>query len=288
MDPQSCTHLIYSFVKALPDGQIGLDSPDILKSFVDLRSQSPSTKFMVAIGGWTHKSRGFDKITSDPGLSATFVENAVKFLKKYKLDGLDLDWEYPNHNDENRHQKVDYAKWVKQLSQRFHSEGLLLSAAVSAGSWQAKISYDIPSISQDLDFINLMAYDLHGKWEGQTGLHGAISANSGDKDPGLNVEAALKHWLDHGADPQKIILGIPFYGRSFRLQNPKDTRVGATTSEYPGPDKGKYTGEAGMLSYLEICENLKSGNWKRFFDRESLEPYAVSSDGQWVGYDDKE
>lgn len=241
---------------------------------------------MVAIGGWSHKSRGFDQITSNPKLTATFVENAVQFLRKYKLDGLDLDWEYPNHDQANPRQKADYTEWVKQLSQRLHSEGLLLSAAVTAGSWQAGLSYDIPSISRDLDFINLMTYDLHGTWERQTGLHGAISANSGDKDPGLNIEAALKYWINQGADPQKIILGIPFYGRSFRLQNPQDTRVGAPIQS--SGDKGKYTGEAGFLSYLEICEHLKSRNWKRFFDNESLEPYAVSNDGQWVGYDDKE
>ena len=54
---------------------------------------------------------------------------------------------------------------------------LLLTAAVAAGKSTVDSAYDIPRISASLDYIHLMAYDLHGGWETKIGHH----------RPGLNI-----------------------------------------------------------------------------------------------------
>lgn len=33
------------------------------------------------------------------------------------------------------------------------------------------LSYNIPEIAKYVDFVNLMTYDLHGAWDGVTGLN---------------------------------------------------------------------------------------------------------------------
>ena len=58
--------------------------------------------------------------------------------------------------------------------------------------------------------------------------------------------------LFQGAIPEKTVLGVPFYGRAFKLENPHDSRMGARSrsTSFAGP----YTREDGFLGYNEICE----------------------------------
>jgi chitinase len=90
-------------------------------------------------------------------------------------------------------------------------------------------------------------------------------------------------WLKSGCPPEKLILGVPFYGRAFTLADKNQNGLGAPTT---GPGTaGPYTREAGMLGYNEICESMKQGGWSVVRNEEQRTPYAYK-DNQWVGYDD--
>ena len=69
-----------------------------------------------------------------------------------------------------------------------------------------------------------------------------------------------------GAIPEKTVLGVPFYGRAFKLENPHDSRMGARSrsTSFAGP----YTREDGFLGYNEICEvryTMKSIHYINYF-----------------------
>lgn len=84
---------------------------------------------------------------------------------------------------------------------RFNKHGLLLSAAVAAAEASASQSYDIPQVSQYLDFINVMAYDLHGSWDSSVGINAPMYAGPSDQsatERQLNVEASINYWLGQG------------------------------------------------------------------------------------------
>lgn len=53
-----------------------------------LKNQNPSLKIMIAVGGWNAGSGPFSTMVSNPGVRRNFVNNAVKFLKDNKFDGL--------------------------------------------------------------------------------------------------------------------------------------------------------------------------------------------------------
>lgn len=96
-------------------------------------------------------------------------------------------------------------------------------------------------------------------------------------------DAAVRYWLDSGCPPEKLILGVPFYGRAFTLADKNQNGLGAPTT---GPGTaGPYTREGGMLGYNEICEFFKQGGWTVVRHEEHRTPYAYK-DNQWVGYDD--
>ncbi len=100
----------------------------------------------------------------------------------------------------------------------------------------------------------------------------------------LNVNSALLYWLDKGAPPSKLVLGLGLYGRAFTLENEQNTLPGSNATG--AAKSGKYTREDGFLSYYEVCQNIKKKNWKVEWDNEALVPYAYKGK-EWVGYDDE-
>ena len=94
----------------------------------------------------------------------------------------------------------------------------------------------------------------------------------------------VKHWLSLGAPADKLVVGIPTYGRSWTLSSLAMTGLGspASSAGLPGP----YTGASGFLGYNEICLNVKNNGWTVVQDSMNyMGPYAVNG-YQWVGYDD--
>lgn len=169
---------------------------------------------------------------------------------------------------------------LQELKNALHPAGLIVTIAVGATSSRVDNSYDIPGIVPNVDFINLMTYDLHGSWDHTTGINAPLYAGC-DKDHRLNVDACVKYWLAKGCPKDKLIVGIPTYGRTFTLQNPSQNGINAP-SVGPG-QAGKYTRQAGFLGFNEILMN----GWPRKWQADQKVPYAFNGN-QWVGYDDKE
>lgn len=163
---------------------------------------------------------------------------------------------------------------------------LLLTAAVPASFEAIAAGYDVPEMSKYLDFINIMTYDFHGQWERQVGhnspLYPLESASGHQKK--LTVDYSAREWVKQGAPKEKLLIGMPTYGRSFTLVNETQFDIGAPASG--GGAVGKFTNEAGFLSYYEVCTFLAQTNTTLVWDSEQQVPFAYRKD-QWVGFDDE-
>ena len=132
-----------------------------------------------------------------------------------------------------------------------------------------------------MDAIHIMAYDLHGSWENIADHHAPLYARPWDSDAPeqLNADYTVKHLMKLGAPAEKIVLGIPTYGRSFAVQGSnKSPPMPANGAGQAGP----ITRESGYLGYQEICLNIKEKGWTAVEDDNG--PYAYKGN-QWVGYD---
>ncbi|UYV76732.1 Cht7 [Cordylochernes scorpioides] len=68
---------------------------------------------------------------------------------------------------------------------------------------------------------------------------------------GVVQEYVVKEWLSRGTPPQKLLVGLPTFGRSFTLANTSLTDVGAPAEG--GGLPGRSTGEKGLLAFSEVC-----------------------------------
>ncbi|VVC40930.1 Hypothetical protein CINCED_3A022627 [Cinara cedri] len=305
INPYLCTHLIYAFGGL--DKENGLRPYDKYQDieqggyakFNGLKTYNKNLKTLLAIGGWNEGSTRFSKLVDDESKRKEFVKNVIKFLRQNNFDGLDLDWEYPAFRDGSKpSDKENYASLVKELREEFNRESsktgrprLLLTMAVPAGIEYIDKGYDVPELNKHLDFMNLLTYDYHSSFEPAVNHHSPLYPLEEDSeynfDAKLNIDHTIKHYIASGADKEKLVLGIPTYGRSYTLFNKDSTDIGAP-SDGPG-EKGEATREKGYLAYYEICGNIKKDDtWTIEQPKpRAMGPYAYK-DNQWVGYDDEE
>lgn len=158
---------------------------------------------------------------------------------------------------------------------------LLITAAVSAGKATIDAGYEIAKIGSVLDFISVMTYDFHGGWDTFTGHNSPLHVGSQDKGDFVyfNCEFAMKYWQENGVPSEKLIMGFPTYGRTFRLTS-SDTSVGAPASG--AGSIGPYTREAGFWAYYEICTFLPEATIVWIEDQKV--PYAFKGN-EWIGFD---
>ncbi|XP_055532350.1 chitinase-3-like protein 1 [Wyeomyia smithii] len=292
IDPWLCTHVIYSFVGINEDGTIAiLDywlDVDLgnMRRFNDLKYTNPSLRTLVAVGGYSVGSEIFSRVAASADLRWRFAESARDFCFQYGFDGIDMDWEYPGQRGGDPYNdRANFVLMLDALRQVLSASGLMLTAAVGAPQNIAEISYDIPGISQHLDYINLMTYDYNGAWDSVTGHNAPLfegPSDGTDFQRTLNVHHSVMYWLSQGAPASKLILGIPIYGRTFTLQDSGNYWLRAGSS---GPGvAGSYTQESGSLAYFEICPYF-TRKWVRHWEDNQKIAFGVTGN-QWIGYDD--
>ncbi|XP_068946484.1 chitinase-3-like protein 2 isoform X1 [Petaurus breviceps papuanus] len=256
---------------------------------MDLKKRNRNLKTLLAIGGAKFGSKGFHPMVESSESRSTFIKSVIPLLRYNGFDGLDVDWIYPELNE-----KPFFTSLIHELADAFQKEAkkptdkLILSAGVAAGRQIIDNSYDIKNLAKDVDFINLLSFDFHGSWDNPlvTGHHSPLKKGTQDQRNSAyyNVDYAVNYWKSQGMPEEKIIMGIPTYGRSFTLSTPSpNPGVGAPASA-PGTP-GQFTAEAGFLAYYEVCQFLQGATVKRIPEQQV--PYAVKGN-QWVGFDDEE
>ena len=149
--------------------------------------------------------------------------------------------------------KQGFTDLVSELRAAFNPRGWLLSAAVSPAKNVIDAAYDVPSISRDLDWISVMTYDYHGHWDQMTGHVAPMYYHSETENEYFNANFTINYWIEQGADPQKLIMGIPMYGQTFTLSKVAENGLNAPATR-PG-QAGPFTRQPGFLAYNEVFLN---------------------------------
>ncbi|CAK9798859.1 Probable chitinase 10 [Anthophora quadrimaculata] len=298
IDTKLCTHVVYGLATLDPERLTiqnlqGTDQKQLLIKLADIKSKT-GLKVLLGLGGWEDsKDNKYSRLAHNKAERRRFVRQASNYIQTHGFDGLDLIWEYPVcwQVDCNRGPSSDkeaFAALLKELNAAFKPKGLHLSAAVSAGKEVIDVAYDVPELVKYLDWFGVMSYDYHGYWEGKTGLVAPLYYSPGEQNAYLNANFSINYWLEQGVPAGKLIMGVPAYGQSFKLSRRLQMKeIPGLDAEVSGPGyPGDFTRQPGMLSYYEICENVRNRRWSVVKDPKNLVgPYATNGD-QWVSYED--
>ncbi|HHG9494416.1 TPA: glycoside hydrolase family 18 protein [Citrobacter farmeri] len=233
LDVRQITHLNYSFGliynaekdetnAALKDPtrlhQIWL-SPKVesdLALLPVLRKQNPQLKVLLSVGGWG--ARGFSGAAATPETRAVFIQSAMEIMRKYGLDGIDLDWEYPVNGAwglvaSQPADRENFTLLLKELRQAVGSHKLV-TIAVGANAESPKSWVDVKAIAPLLDYINLMTYDMaYGTQYFNANLYDSKDWPTVAVADKYSVDVVVNNYLAAGLKPQQMNLGIGFYGR---------------------------------------------------------------------------
>lgn len=189
-----------------------------VKQLYKIKKANRNLKVMLSIGGWTW-STNFPAAASTEETRSTFAQSAVTLMKDWGFDGIDVDWEYPADETEAANM-VLLLKRVRQELDSYSEKNadgyhFQLSIATSAGS-QHYDKLDMAGLGDVLDYVNLMAYDYTGSFSNYSGHQANIypSEKNNDSTP-FNTKDAVEAYLDGGVPAEKLILGMPIYGRAF-------------------------------------------------------------------------
>ncbi|MCC6297685.1 MAG: hypothetical protein IT314_00190 [Anaerolineales bacterium] len=312
------THINYAFSNLSADGQciLGDSAADVEKVFskaesvngqddaesaalhgnfnqlLELKQKYPHLKVLISIGGWTW-SENFSDAAQDDASRQRFVASCVDlYLKQYPgvFDGLDIDWEYPvsggmtnGKPEDKKNFTLLLAEARRQLDElgKTNNQQYLLTIAAPVGPGNIR-NLELAEISSIVDWINLMTYDFHGPWDTTTNFNAPLFKTVNDpSDSSLNVDAAVQAYLQSGVPPEKLVLGVPFYGYGWNTSSEADNGLYQPVS---GLASG--TREAGAYEFKDVQENYLS-KYQRHWNAEAFVPWLYDSASKtFITYED--
>jgi chitinase len=256
-----------------------------------LKQSHPHLKTLISVGGWTLSSK-FPQVASTADGRERFAQSCVEFMQTYGFDGIDIDWEYPvsgGLTDGTPADRENFTLLLQTIREALEDagDGYLLTIAAPAGpSIYANIELDL--IHPYLDFINVMTYDFHGGWESQTGHNAPMHPAAGDpfaQAQTYNIHTAIQAYLSAGIPREKVVMGLPFYGRGWQGVGSDD--AGRFQSATDPASNG--TWEAGVFDYKDLKNNFLGQGYERYWDESAQVPWLYNpATGIWISYDDPE
>lgn len=248
-DPFTMTHINYAFghVNNTFDG-VRIDNPRRLKLIVDLKKENPDLKVMLSVGGW--ESGRFSEMASDDQRRMSFAQDCLRVVEEFGLDGIDIDWEYPTSDAAgiscSPDDRENFNYLMRDLRAVLGEERLLTLASSAYAEY-----IDFFACEKYLDFVNIMTYDMaRAPYH-----HAALYASENTKGC---CDGAVKAHVAAGVPIEKLVLGMPFYGR----------------------------GGSALPDFVDYKDILNVEGMVEMWDEVAQAPYLADQDGTFViGYD---
>ncbi len=202
------TDINFSFLGVNSDGSLDFTRVDPTQ-LAGLVSQAHASGVKVLIAVFSNDSLVTPAANSS--VRTVFVNNIYNFVISNNLDGVDIDWEFPDYSPQN------FTSLMSDLSTKFHSNGKLVTAAVHSYH-PAGITN---SVFTSVDWLNIMSYS-----------EGTPNSTYAGAVTDINV------WINKGLPAAKAVLGVPFYGANPRGDEMDYKQIVSLDANAPYYDQG--------------------------------------------------
>ncbi|CAD6890519.1 unnamed protein product [Tilletia controversa] len=307
---------IVFFAFAIPSGNSVVlndppyDGPRLQALFQGARQRGK--KVVLSVGGWNNG--GFSEQVQSQN-SAAFIQSIKSIINQYGLDGIDIDWEYPNSpgvgHTYSPQDTANLQAFLPLLRTALGSKKII-SMAVPQKPWldaNSQPSTNLTQAARALSFVFIMNYDVAWHVVGSN----APYANKCGMDY-IGAVESIQLWRNAGFTSSKIALGVPFYGYNHATTLSKISRKASSSrsgtlahshshvrsrSSEPAQQEKRATAYTDMqpINFNQLIAdgslvlNQTSGKWvggggyRRSWDSCSSTPFLTKS-GSLVSYDD--
>jgi chitinase len=207
----------------------------------------------------------FGAMASQESARATYVKNVMALVTQYGFDGLDIDWEFPASSSD----ETALTALITQLRQALGtSRSLSITGPPESNFGQY---YDFSSLIPQIDWFGAQTYGYAGPTESSkadldTPLYSVDGAPS--------VEGSVAYYLGQGVPPQKLLIGVIYYGRLYSGAN----ELGEHLLNHRGNNS---------VDYSAIVPLIGNG-WTLYRDVAAGVPYLLQTDHDAgvITYDD--
>lgn len=271
----------YGFARATSVGTVDIKDLKYIEKVTELRKKG--IRVLLCIGGYGGDGMAFSMLAMTKEGREKFAASILKVIEEYHFDGVDIDWEYPGF-ETGQDVTVDRPNYTllmaeirRQLKQA--NPEYLVTAATPGGKY-GYVRYELGKLNSILDYIHMMTYDLQasGTATHHTGLY------TGSYTPHGSVEQTVNTYYQQGVSKNKLVVGIAFYGRQFRVNSSSSGIGGSNMSS--SSSSITYT-----RIYDEYLSKVLNGSTtiRRYWDDQTKAPYIYDTVSKiWISYDDPE
>ncbi|MCR8643298.1 glycosyl hydrolase family 18 protein [Paenibacillus sp. N1-5-1-14] len=257
----------------------------IIDNIKKLKENNKGTKMVLAVGGYGVD--GFSDASLD-GNRYVFTENIINMVKELNLDGVDIDWEFPAFDawGTQKSREIDtqnFTSLMKELREKLNrlphkNKSYILTFASGIQDWYFE-KVEVNKVEKYVDYINVMTYDMTGRWSDTTGYNSNLYSDANNKAK-ISIDSVINQYLSHHINSRKLLLGVPAY--SYGWKNVKGDANGAFTTGQP------IDIEKVDLSYKSIVDKYQNQNgFKRYYDEQAKAAYLYDGD-MYISYEDPE
>lgn len=285
IDVKKLTHINYAFVD-VKDNRAWLTNEKTdttnFRTLNLLKEQNPALKILISIGGWTWSKNFSNAVLTDTSRRA-FAISSVDIIRKYQLDGVDIDWEYPGmQGDGNVFRPEDKQNYTlmfqairEELTKLQQQTGRYYLLTTATGGFPTYLDHTEMGKAQEyLDYVNLMTYDYS---YGQAGHHTNLYPSK-NYDKENSAHKAVTTYLAAGVPAHKLVVGLAFYGRG---------GVVATTDDRGFNQQINSTFRVGGYTYIKDSLINQKG-FRAYWDKKAKAPYLFNAEEKkFATYDDE-
>lgn len=288
IDPLKLTHINYAFVD-VKDSMAWLTNLETdstnFRRLGTLKKINPDLKILISIGGWAWSENFSDAVLTESSRDK-FARTSVEIVEKYDLDGVDIDWEYPGQRGEDNifrpEDKQNYTLMFKTLREKLDKlsektgKAYQITTAVGANLKYIKHT-EMDKAQKYLDYVNLMTYDYFTS--GDSAGHHTNLYPPENYDMDQSAHKTFHEFVAAGVPPEKLVMGIAFYGRSWFMQSNDNRGINRPVDS---------TTRGGGFTFIKDSLLNRPG-FTRYWDENARAPYLFNEETlQMVSYDDEE